>query len=277
MFNSITQKPLWINVLVVIVLCALLILIFFGSLDFLTKHGKNQIVPSVIGMNLENAKKTLEAKGFEVEVQDSIYYDSLPRLSVTKQAPEANAVVKANRTIYLTINRSQPPLVEMPNLVGFSLRNAIMYLENLGLHLGDTTYKPDIAKNAVLEQQFEGKPILSGTKIFMGSSISFVLGNGIGDQEMQVPDLLGKKFSSASSTLHNMDINFTPVFDADVVDSANAYVYKQNPEKYGPSPDGQKHFNVIKPGQNIDIFLSVKPFVQDTTKIEKEISMPQEP
>ena len=58
--------------------------------------------------------------------------------------------------------------------------------------------------------------------------------------------------------------------------TANAYVYKQRPEKYGPSLDGQKHYNVIKPGQNIDIFLSVKPYVPDSTKTPQDLSMPKE-
>ena len=277
MFKFLTQKPLWVNILVAIGLLLLLIFIFLGSLDFITKHGNNVTVPSVIGKNLEAAKKILEAKGFEVEVQDSVFIDSLPRLTVTRQTPDANATVKVNRTIFLTINRALPPLVEMPNLIGFSIRTAQMYLENLGLHLGDTTFRPDIAKNAVLEQLYQGAPITSGTKIYMGSTISFVLGNGIGDQEMQVPDVLGKTFEIASTTIRGLSVNFTPVFDADVVDSVNAFVYKQRPEKYGPSVDGQKHYNVIKPGQNIDIFLSVKPYVPDSTKAPQDLSMPKEP
>lgn len=277
MFKFITQKPLWINILVLIVLVTLLVLVFFGSLDFITKHGKYEKVPSVIGQSIDAAKKVLESKGFEVIIQDSIYIDSFPRLSVTRQSPEGNATVKVNRTIFLTINRAQPPLVEMPNLVGFSIRNAQMYLENLGLRLGDTTYRPDIAKNAVLEQLYQGTTVAAGTKVFMGSSIGFTLGNGVGDEEMQVPDLLGKQFGSVKSLLNERSINFTAVYDVDVTDSAAAYVYKQRPEKYGPSADGQKHYNVIKPGQSIDIYLSIRPYVADSTKAPAELSMPSQP
>ena len=277
MFKFITQKPLWINVLVVIVLTTLLVLIFFGSLDTITKHGQYKKVPSVLGRNVNEAIKILEAKGFEVEILDSIYIDSLPRLSVTRQAPESNATVKVNRTIYLTINRSQPPLVEMPNLVGFSIRNAQMYLENLGLRMGDTTFRPDIAKNAVLEQLYMGNSVPAGTKIYMGSIISFVLGNGVGDEEMQVPDLLGKTFCIAKQMLTDKSLNLTAVFDADVTDSANAFVYRQRPEKYGPSADGEKHYNIIKPGQNIDVYLSIKPYVPDSTNGAANLSLPQEP
>ncbi|WP_246113221.1 PASTA domain-containing protein [Segetibacter aerophilus] len=276
MFKFITRRPLWISILVVLILTTLLILLFFGSLDFLTKHGDYQKVPSVVGKSVDAARKLLEDKGFEVEIQDSLYIDTFPKLAVIKQTPGGDATVKVNRTIYLTINRAQPPLVEMPNLVGFSLRNAQMYLENLGLHLGDTTFRPDIAKNSVLEQLYNNEPIKAGTKIFMGSTISFILGNGIGDLEIGVPDLMGKQYSQARSLLRSMDINFTPVFDADVTDSAHAYVTRQNPTKYGEASDGSRRYNRIKPGQTIDIWLSTQPLpvLTDSTKVAAE-STPQ--
>jgi beta-lactam-binding protein with PASTA domain len=252
----------------VAILTTLFILIFFGSLDFLTKHGDYQKVPSIVGKNIDDARKLLEDKGFEVEIQDSLYIDTFPKLAVIRQTPAGDATVKVNRTIYLTINRAQPPLVEMPNLVGFSLRNAEMYLENIGLHLGDTTFRPDIAKNAVLEQLYNKQPIKAGTKIFMGSTISFVLGNGIGNLEIGVPDLVGKQYNQVRSLLRSMDINFTPVFDADVTDSAHAYVTRQNPSKYGQASDGSRRYNRIKPGQTIDIWLSTQPLpiLTDTAK-----------
>jgi beta-lactam-binding protein with PASTA domain len=253
------------------VLSAVIILLFFGSLDYLTRHGDTEKVPSVIGKNVEAAKKILEAKGFEVEVQDSIYIDTFPKLAVVKQTPEAAATVKVNRTIYLTVNRAQPPLVEMPNLVGFSITNAEMYLENLGLHLGDTSYRPDIAKNAVLEQVYNGQPIPAGTKIFMGSTISFVLGNGIGDELIAVPDLINKRFSTAKSILRGLSVNYTPVIEPDVTDTPNAYIIRQNPEKYGPSTNGERHYNTIKPGQSINIWLSSKPLQKDTIQTGTDI------
>lgn len=265
MFKFITHKSLLVNILVVVVLMVLLVMLFFGSLDYLTKHGQYEKVPSIIGKNIDIARKTLENKGFEVEIQDSLYIDSVPRLAVIKQSPEAETNVKVNRTIYLTINRAEPPLIEMPNLVGFSLQNARMYLQNLGLHLGDTTFRPDIAKNAVLEQLYNGQPIKAGTKIFMGSTISFVLGNGVGTLEMAVPDLIGKRYSQVKSLLRSSDLNFTPVFDPDVSDTPNSYVTRQSPQKYTQTASGEKRYNRIKPGQTIDIWLSTRPLITDST------------
>jgi beta-lactam-binding protein with PASTA domain len=156
----------------------------------------------------------------------------------------------------------------MPNLVGFSIRNAEMYLKNLGLNIGDTTFRPDIAKNAVLEQLYNGAPIQAGTKIFMGSSISFVLGDGIGNTELNVPDLVGKTYAEAKAYLNSISINMTIVPDIDVKDTANAFVYRQNPEEFNEPVTGQKFHNKIKAGQSVDLWLSTKAPVKDTTTIK---------
>jgi beta-lactam-binding protein with PASTA domain len=233
-------------------------------LDFITKHGKYERVPSIVGKHVDEARRMLENKGFEVEIQDSVYIDIAQKLSVVKQSPEGDAMVKVNRTVYLTLNRSQPPLVEMPNLVGFSKRNAEMYLENLGLHIGDTTFRPDIAKNAVLEQLYNGKPITAGTKIFMGSAISIVLGDGVGEQEMKVPNLVGLTFTEAKIQLRMMSINYTPVPDAGVADLDNSFIYRQNPEPFTTRGGNQRQTNRIKAGQTVDLWLSTDRPVIDT-------------
>ena len=40
-------------------------------------------------------------------------------MSVIKQIPDADEVVKSDRTVFLVISRAVPPIVEMPNLVGY--------------------------------------------------------------------------------------------------------------------------------------------------------------
>ena len=180
MFKFLTTKPLWVNILAGIVVLLLLLLLFLGSLALLTQHGKTMKIPSVTGLSYSDAKKSLESQGFGVAIQDSMYYDTMRPLQVIKQFPEADNLVKVNRTIYLTINRSQAPLVPMPNLVSMTLRNAAVLLHQFGLKLGDTVYKPDFARNSVLDQQYKGETIKPNTQVQQGSSITLVVGSGIG-------------------------------------------------------------------------------------------------
>lgn len=264
MFQFITKRPLWVNIIAgffVMVFCLFLLYLFLGPL---TKHGKSRTVPNVVGKSFDDARKILNDQGFETEVQDSIYVDTTAKGSVLRQIPEGDAVVKINRKVYLTINRYVPPEVEMPNLIGFSFRNAEMQLKNMGLRIGDTTFKPDFARNSVLEQHYKGLPISPGTKIRQGSEIDIVLGDGVGNLEFAVPDLIGMTFGHAKGLLEANGLSFLVVLpDAGVTDTLNAYISWQNPPRF--TADGKK--TKIRPGQTMDVKLSLeRPVVDSVSK-----------
>lgn len=265
MFKFITHKPLWVNILTAVGIGIVLIILFFVGLDWMTDHANYEKVPSVTGQNVDAAKIILTSKGFKVEVVDSVYDNTIGALSVVKQSPDIDALVKHGRIIFLTINRASAPQVEMPNLVGFSIRSAQIYLNSLGLKMGDTSYRPDIARNAVLEQLYNHESIKPGTKIPSGSAISFVLGSGVGSGEILVPDLVGLTFAQAKSQLGLLNINIgSVVLTTTLTDSANAFVVKQSPEPYSQTADGQHNINKIRQGQVVDIYLSTIAPVKDS-------------
>jgi len=262
MFKYITSRPLWVNILVGIGIVIAVFIVFVFSLNRITHHGEAKSVPSITGKRLSEIQPLLEKDGFNLVIQDSVYYDSLPPTMVIRQVPEADDVVKINRTIYVTINRTVPPDVPMPNLIGYSFRNAEMILKNMGLRLGDTSFKPDFAKNSVLEQLYKGQSISTGTKIRMGSTISLVIGSGIGNADMAVPKLIGLTYDEAKILLETNGLIVGSVIpDPLVKDTANAFIYKQSP--LSRTEDG---FQVrIRPGQMIDVWLSVEKPVVDST------------
>ena len=276
MFKYLAKRPLWVNVLFAFGFVCILVAIFLFSLEALTRHGKSLNVPAVTGMHLSEAQKMLSEKGFDLMVQDSLYFDSLPPGMVLKQVPDADEVVKINRTVYITINRVVPPDVDMPNLRGYSYRNAAMVLSNLGLRVGDTTYRPDFAKNSVLEQNFNGNPIEPGTKIRMGSRISLVLGSGVGSDYVAVPDLFGMTYDEARALLDANGIIIGAVLpDPGVTDTLSSFVYWQRPS---PRTEDGKRLS-MRPGQMMDMRLQTeKPerpvATTDSTAVENE--MPEE-
>lgn len=266
MFKFITQRSFFVNLLVVIALLVLIIFAFFFSLDSITKHNESVTVPSVTGRSLADATKFLEQKDFEVAVQDSVYVDTLPPLTVVKQSPESEEVVKTQRTVYLTINRATPPLIDMPDLRGFSYRSAQMFLESLGLKAGKISYTPDIARNAVKDQLINGKTITPGSKVPMSTAIDLVLGNGLGDTQLAVPDLIGLNLSQAREYISGDNVSIGVVLlEGAVPDTANAYIVKQSPAAVTYLPDGEKVNNRIRAGQFIDVWISMTPPVKDST------------
>lgn len=262
MLKFITHRPLWLNILVGVVLAIALFSIILLSLKWLTHHNESRTVPSVTGKSYTEAKKVLEKAGFDVEIQDSIYTDTTQPLTVLKQVPESDEMVKVNRTVYLTINRSVPPMVEMPNLVGYSFRNAEMVLKNMNIRIGDTIYKPDFARNSVLEQRYGGDIVAPGTKLRMGSTISLVLGDGVGNKDFAVPVIIGMTFGEARTLLQSYGIGFAVILpNEDVKDTASAYIYWQNPQRF----DDDKKIQHIRSGQTMDVKLQLDKPVPDTS------------
>jgi eukaryotic-like serine/threonine-protein kinase len=263
MFKFVTNRPLWVNLLAGVIIAVIIFFIFIFSLNWFTHHDQSKTVPQVMGKSYDEAEEILEKAGFEVEMQDSIYVDTSKPLQVLKQVPEADEVVKVNRTVYLTVNRAVPPFIEMPNIVGYSYRSAEMALRSSNLRPGDTSFKPDFAKNAVLEQLHKGSVIKPGTKIQMGSTIDMVLGDGVGNRQFVVPSLTGMTYAEAKALLESNGLAFGSVIAQEIQDTLNAYIYKQNPDRF----DDDRRFRYIRTGQLIDIWLQTEKPVTDSVPV----------
>ncbi len=265
MFKFITDKPFWVNLIVIILLSVFFIWGFLQLLGVITKHGEYLTVPSVTAKTTAEAVKILESKGFDVVIQDSVYTDTAKMGTVLKQFPEPNSTVKVNRVVLLTINRSTLPLVDMPALQGKSLGYALEILRRSHLLVGDTSYKPDFMMGSVLEQKYNGILISSGAKIPWGSRVDMVIGGGLANDEVPVPSLLGLTYGEAKLVLEQNGIMLaSTVVDPGVADTANAFVYKQIPPKF----TDDKRPVYIRQGQVMDVWVSKEmKYITDSTTL----------
>lgn len=256
--NESIRKTFWFNLAVVIVLCVALYMLFFASLSFITRHGKEVKVPDATNRFVKTAVAELEKLGFEVDI-DSAYDPKKKAYMVLSQVPDVNSVVKKGRTIFLTINKAEPPLTSMPNLLNLSFRSAELILKSNKLKLGDTTYRPDIAKGAILEQLYNGKPIRPGQMVPQGSRISLIIGDGLGNTQFNVPDVIGARYEEAIAILNANGLVFTAIWDGEITDSAKALVYSQS-----PSPVNELGApNRIQEGDIIDIRIKQDPSYEE--------------
>ena len=261
MFKFITNRPLWVNFLTAVVMAFLIVFLMLQLLGWITKHGVYLTVPEVTGKDTQAAIKLLESKGFDVIIQDSVYKDAASRGKVVKQLPDANATVKINRTVFLTVNRYTPPMISMPQLEGKSLNFALDLLQRNHLQLGDTIYKPDFMKGSILEQQYNGVKILPGAKVKWGSKITLVIAGGLNEQQLMVPDLVGLTYAQAKAELDLIGVNIAGIIaDGVIKDTAASFIYKQNPERF----DEEKRPKYIRPGQLMDLYISPIMVVRDS-------------
>jgi beta-lactam-binding protein with PASTA domain len=233
-------------------LCLLLYGSFFATLHWFTRHGEEKTVPGVMGKTMKAAVDELQRLGFDVLI-DSTYEPEFTPLSILKQIPDSGSVVKPGRTIFLTVNMVMPPRAPMPNVVGLSYRSAEMLLRNNKLRIGDTSYQPDIAAGAILEQRYNGKLVKTGEMIQQGSKIDLIIGNGLGNTEFDVPDVSGLSVEEALITLnqYNLQPIYRPKTEATTIDDTMAAkIVDQAPRAL----EGDKP-NRIKMGDVIELFI----------------------
>lgn len=253
MFKFITGKPFWVNLLAAIVVAVLLIFLILKTLGIITRHGAYLKVPAVTGMKTNEAISLLEKQGFDVYIQDSVFTDTAKRGIVLKQLPDPNATVKVNRTVFITVNRYIPPMLDMPKLEGQNLSSAIRMLERYHLQLGDTTFRPDFMQGSVLEQFYNGNRIPEKAKIQWGSRIDLVIGGGLEDRQMAVPSLVGMTYGAAKAYLDENGISLGAVIaDGPITDTASAYIFKQRPDRL----DQDNMLIYIRSGQLMDVWIS---------------------
>jgi eukaryotic-like serine/threonine-protein kinase len=193
-----TKQDLFIHIgIIASLIIAMFLAFFFLYLPWSTNHGQSIIVPKLQGMKLDKLEDYLDDRDLRVEVSDCVFVAGQEPLTVISHYPKEGANVKKGRKIYVTVTAERAPLIHMPKVTDLSLHSAEMQLKQVGLMKGQLNFKPDLAENTVLEQQFNGSKIEPGTLIPKGSMVDLVVGNGIGSALISLENLVGKPFEDA--------------------------------------------------------------------------------
>ncbi len=168
------------QVLLAVVATVIICFIILKWLKVTTNHGDFETVPNLIGKSISVADLELKEHNLVMQIQDSANFNpDYPRFSVIEQDPPADAKVKEDRKIYLTLNPSGYRKVLVPDdLTEKTFRQVKPTLEAIGFKVGKLTYVDNIGKDLVLRLQYKGKIIKPGDKLSKTSVIDLVLGNG---------------------------------------------------------------------------------------------------
>ena len=226
----------WIvrNLLGALIVVVVLIVGAMIFLNVVTKHNQELSVPDLSNLTVEEAQAVAEEASMRIDVTDSVFVKRMKRGAVYRQNPVPGAKVKSGRRIALTINAVNPKQITMPDLIGYSTRQAKAELMSRGLVLGKLIYVHDMATNNVLRQLHDDKEIEAGAMIESEAVIDLVVGLNSRDNVTYVPYLAGLRNLSAVEAVHDHSLNLGKIrFDEtvkDYDDSLNAVVYKQEPE-----------------------------------------------
>jgi len=224
---------------------------FFVYLPLTTNHGETIVVPKITGMNQADLEDYLDERNLRYFVDDSSYNPGTRPFTVLNQDPAPGEKVKEDRKIYITVAMKNPPVIKMPTLTGGSQKNAQMILSSYGLTVGQIRLVPNLAQNTVLRQFVDGKEIAPGAPIAKGSKVDLEVGDGLGNQEFPVPNLINMPADEATTLLVGQGLELGETFYQEPQEGeVEGTVVKQRPVALPGA--------TIRMGQLVDIWVAGK-------------------
>lgn len=183
--------------LIFIIVSGLILLFNHIIMPWYVKHSDLVKVPNVIGMNFLEAKRVLDEAGVEIKQGDVKYDETKPIGQIIDQNPPGEQMVKYGRRIYVTVCGGEQ-LVEVPRLVGRSIRDAKFSLEQRNLQLGETVKK---FSDEFPEETVVSQIIQPGSKVKKSTKIDLIISNGPQIGDIIVPNLVGKTLDEAKKII----------------------------------------------------------------------------
>jgi eukaryotic-like serine/threonine-protein kinase len=237
------------------IIAVLVIGFFYVYLPTTTNHGETISVPRIEGMQLADAEELLDDQDLRYFINDSTYKPDRKPFEILTQDPAPGAKVKEGRKIYISINMKHPPMIKMPNLIDGSVKNAELILKSYELRKGKITYVPDLQENAVLKQFVNGREVKPGDLIPKGAVVDLHVGNGLGNTEFEVPNVVGMPVDEASVLLIGQGLQIGNIIYVQGGNGPTGTVLKQRPF----AEVGAK----IRVGELVDLWVSGEEPLQE--------------
>lgn len=166
------------NILMMIGAFVGLVIIVLFLLNFYTKHNESITVPTVKGLQVQEAAGILESSDLRYEISDSIFQAEGAPGSIIEQIPKEQSKVKKGRTVFLVIKAKGVQLVSVPELKDYSRRQAEAQLASLGFNKVTIQEVPAAYKGLVISISYRGKQLTPNQKIPKGSPLVMTVGAG---------------------------------------------------------------------------------------------------
>lgn len=267
--NIFTKHPILKHLCLMLGISLVILIIAFILIKIYARHGKEYILPDLVGQNIE-ALRNDNPLELEYVIIDSTYVKGEEGGIIITQEPKDSTMVKKGRKIYVTISSYKPADAVVPKLTdGTSLRQAISYLEAAGLQGGKLTFVESPYKD-VMKQSHNGREIYEGEKLPKGSYIDLVVGMGENPKPATVPFVLNRSVEKARRDILLASLNVGKEHYSDRADRTKAVVYHQEPEYTGAAylPLGSEVELWYCNPEDKDVERIVREFQVDSSKIQ---------
>jgi beta-lactam-binding protein with PASTA domain len=174
-------------------LLVLALLFDFVIMPLTVKEGAETRVPDVVNLSMRAAEAKLGEVGLETIEGDEEFDSDRPKGTVISQRPEGGATVKKGRRVFLTISKGSASAT-VPQLEGFSLREARFLLEKEGLQPGGILWMTQESRpDGVILGSIPGE----GTVMKLNASVELIVNRKETDIMVSVPEFVGLDLEEA--------------------------------------------------------------------------------
>jgi len=241
-----SSKIFLINLIAMVGILLMLMIIFFWAIQNYTRHNESIEVVSLKHRTIEQAMAWATSRNFKLVVADSLYVKNGTGGLIIDQYPLSGARVKPGRTIYLTIQTYNPPLVPLTynQIIGKTRSNVEKQLLGLDISVLSQDWVPCRPDNTITALYYKGKTIFKeadvtkeeeppkeAVKIPRGAKVTLVICQDEATQGVEVPDLVCFTYQQARFKIAAHELLFagTGFINDTEVDTNSCVVCSQSP------------------------------------------------
>ncbi len=177
-FDKIFKMPIYAHLLAMSVLLCLIIYIVLKSIDSYTNHNQAVYVPDVRGLQMEDAIPFFEQNMLRYEIVDSIFSKEETPGAIVELMPEANAKVKKNRIVSVTVNAKTEETEPIPDIEDISFRQAYALLRARGFMDVEYKYVSGEYRDLTIGVEYGGRMVNAGTRVPLTAKLILVISDG---------------------------------------------------------------------------------------------------
>ena len=165
-------------------------------------HGREVIIPKLVGMSPSEAERAGAASGLQVVIERQFYSPDVPQGKIMTQVPPPGTKVRRGWSIRVAQSLG-PQRVAIPDVTGGSERIAELNIRRRGLSLGSVAHVnlPDVPLDRVISQSPPANA--SGVSV---PKINLLVSDGPEPAIYVMPNLTGQPLGSATLALQDAGI-----------------------------------------------------------------------
>lgn len=228
-------------------------------------NASTDLVPTLVGKTLEEAKSTAKLRAYTTEVIETVASDAYPSGVVIEQTPAAGTALKAGGVISISVSAGAAmPLA--PDLTGMTLAQAEEALLEAGLKRGGVEYR---ISEAPVGTVFKQDPV-ADTSLLEGDEVQLFI-SGEPSRSIEMPEVTQLSLKEALSLLHDRGfssfrVRLAPSAENTVADT----VQKQNPAQ-GESAASTSTVGLTVSGIGPEIYTANIVFSLDIAQADTKI------